>query len=412
MQPPSFVIAVPLALTLAATAASGQTFQASGSDVVPAASAGKIVTGAHLDADGTDVANVRVFGYGFQADPLDPFFTQDPGFNAPAGSGLPAGGTLAFTVLSSLSYWDGSGVATFGAVPNAESLQYTFGIKNALITGVSGPQPGFSIGTVAADGSIHKHLNAFLNGSDGNSDPADGHPPTNGIYSAGLRLTDTGVADSDPLYVVYDNGLPLAALDRAKFRLRNYSAPGTRLAGTVTNLIGLSPLPGEANLATGGQVGVTGGNGGYASEIDDLTANAGRGSVAIAHVGSEGRTLAMLWLMGTDADVRSLIASLDGQAGYDVAASDAAVSDPLYADIRQLSAAYPGFRALVAFDPTTDNGAMTWDFAASPGVQVDKVAVVPEPTAGGLAAAAGALGAGLFGRGRRRRAAARLLAVN
>src|SRR5690242_9522900 len=89
---------------VAATSASAQSFQASGSDIVPTASGGKAVTGAHLDADGTDVQNVRVFGYSFQGDPLDPFFTQDPGFNVPAGSGLGPGSTLSFAVLSSLLY--------------------------------------------------------------------------------------------------------------------------------------------------------------------------------------------------------------------------------------------------------------------------------------------------------------------
>lgn len=363
-------------------------FQASGSDVLPSASNGKVVTGAHLDATGAEVPNVRVFGYAFQGDPLDPYFTQDPGFNAPAGSGLISGSTLSFTTLSNLSYWNGSGVVNFGAVPNSESLQYTFGIKETLITG-SSAQPGFSISTVAADGSLHKHLNAFLNGPDGNSDPSDGGLPTNGVYTASIGLTDTGLTNSDPLYVVYANGVSNQALDRAKFRIRNYNAPGTRLAGTVTNLIGLSPQPGETNLATGGQVTITGSAGSYTSEIDDLTENDSRGSAVLNHIGSEGRTLVMLWLSGSSSDVNSVINSLDGQGGYDIAAANVGAGDPLFGDIQKLSASYPGFSALVAFDQTPDNGALTWDFSGTvdqsgtPTVTLDKIAAVPEPAVPG-----------------------------
>ena len=44
-----------------------------------------------------------------QQDPLDPYFTQDPGFNAPAASGLPPGSVLSYSILSSLTYWSGIG---------------------------------------------------------------------------------------------------------------------------------------------------------------------------------------------------------------------------------------------------------------------------------------------------------------
>src|SRR5258706_3424785 len=240
----------------ATRAASGQSTPVTGSDLLPKVVSNKLVTGAHFDPTGEDLENVRVFGWAFQSDSLDPYFIQDPGFNAPAGMGLPSGTAFGFDVLSSLTFWNGSGVPTFGPAPTSESLLYTFGIKSTTIAGSSGVQPGFSIGTVAADGSVHKHLNAFLNGPDGNSDPSDGGLPANGVYSFSFRITDTGagIAASDPLYAVYGNGASTAAIDRAKFRIRNYNAPGTRLAGTVTNLIGLSPLAGEVNLATGGQV--------------------------------------------------------------------------------------------------------------------------------------------------------------
>jgi hypothetical protein len=96
-----------------------------------------------------------------------------------------------------------------------------------------------------------------------------------------------------------------------------------------------------------------------------------------------------------------LVGSLDGQAGYDIAASSVGAGDPLVGDIQKLAAVYPGFSALVAFDATPDNGALTWDFSATPGVVVDKVAAVPEPSVAGLAMCAA--GTGLLRRAGRRK---------
>jgi hypothetical protein len=358
-----------------------------GSDVLPRVVAGKIVTDAHDDATLAEVPNVRVFGYSFQRDPDDPYFITDPGFNAPAGSGLPAGNVLSFTTRDTLGYWSGnrSSVVALTPPPLGEGLAYTFGSQATQLTGTSGVGGGIQIGTIASNGSIHRHMNAFL--LDATHDPTnsfDGHP-SDGVYVATLSLgTGGGIADSDPLYMVYGDGVDRSAVDRAKFQIRNHLAPGTQLASTATNLIGLSPLPGEANLATGGAVLVT--SGGAVSEIDDLTSNSSRGSAVIDHVPQVGSTLAMLWLSGTGGDVAQLIASLDGVGGYDVAAANVPPSDPLYLDVQALSSSYPGFSALVKFDPGLENGALTWDFAANPAVTLDRVAVVPEPSIIGVLA--------------------------
>ena len=110
----------------------------------------------------------------------------------------------------------------------------------------------------------------------------------------------------------------------------------------------------------------------------------------------------MLWLSGSASDISTLIGSLDGQAGYDIAASIVGAGDPLFGEIQKLAAVYPGFSALVAFDATPDNGALTWEFSATPGVVLDKIAAVPEPGVVGLAVCAA--GAGLLRRagGRKR----------
>lgn len=367
--------------------------QVSGSDVLPTISAGKLVTGAHLDATGADVSNVRVFGYSLQLDPGDPYYTQDPGFNAPAGA-LPAGSVFGYRIIGGLKYWNGSNAVNLSAPPSGESMLYNFGTNNRTITGSSGDQAGFNIGTVAANGSIHKHLNAFLQGSNGNSDPTLGGTFSTGVYNTTVRLISTapGIAESDPVYFLYDNGVGNLALDRAKFQLRNLNAPGSRLGGTVNNLIGLSALPGEENVAGGGQVSVSGSGGQYRSQINTLTGPRGIGSAAINHIGTEGKTLIMLWLNGSNGDIDSLIASLDGRPEYDISGVNVGNSDPLYSTISALQNSYTGFNALVAFDSGVPNGSLTWDFSGAANrdglgnitsfkVLVEKAAAVPEPSA-------------------------------
>jgi hypothetical protein len=187
-------------------------------DVKPYVANGQIVTGGHDDAAGIDEPVVRVFGYDFGEDPADPFFAQDPGFNAPSGSGLPGGSQLRFDLLSSLFYWNGTGSP---ALTNAssESMTFSFGANTRNVTGSSGVQSGFSLQTVNADGSVHRHLNSFLNGSDGNALPAsvDGVEAPAGIYVLAMELTssDSTIASSEPFYVVFNNGLSESIHDEA-----------------------------------------------------------------------------------------------------------------------------------------------------------------------------------------------------
>ena len=205
-------LASALGLMAAAPAASAQH-----SDVDVRVEGGRLVTGAHDDATGEEVPYQRVFGYDFGEDPLDPFFAGDPGFGAEAGSGLPAGSLLSFSipsasssgVPSNLSYWGGAGPVTFAAVPSGETLRFNLGSQNALAGGGTGEVAGFNIATVGDGGTLHRHLNALLNGADGNNDPTDGSPPAGGIYLVPmtLRSSDPSVGASDPIYVVFNNGL-------------------------------------------------------------------------------------------------------------------------------------------------------------------------------------------------------------
>ena len=234
--------------------AQAQTFQTSGSDFLPRVVNDQIVTDSHNDPQNFNVANVRVSPYVFGLIDGDPYFTQDPGFNAPAGSNLPGGGILSFNIDSHLFYWNGIGKVTLSAPPAGESLQYTFGINTRTISGATGAsadaeftadavvQPGFFIGTVNPDGSLHKHLNAFLLNSAGSADPGSTPPPSPGVYFASIELTDsvTSIARSPQLYVLYSEGMNTCQQVDARVWLRDHYAPGTNLV--------FAPGAGDINL--------------------------------------------------------------------------------------------------------------------------------------------------------------------
>ncbi len=82
----SFVLGFAVLLLSVAGTACGQH-----ADIRPYVADGRILTAGFNDATSTEVLDMRVFGYDFGEDPGQPFFAQDPGFNAAAGSGLLGG---------------------------------------------------------------------------------------------------------------------------------------------------------------------------------------------------------------------------------------------------------------------------------------------------------------------------------
>jgi hypothetical protein len=199
-------------IVVACVLVAGMSVGAQHSDIEPAVENGRIVT------------NGRVFGYDFGEIVGDPYFSTDPGFSAGMGA-LPAGSQLRFNIVDgtslglsgNLRYWNGVGDVSFGAMPSGETLRLALGAQSRTASAATGEVAGFSLGTVGGSGSLHVHLNSFLQGADGNADPSDGFPPAEGIYLVGLELvsSDAGLADSLPFFVVYNNGLSEAAHDRA-----------------------------------------------------------------------------------------------------------------------------------------------------------------------------------------------------
>lgn len=186
-------------------------------DIRPYVQDNQLHTAGFVDATSSILPNSRVFGYDFREDPLDPFFIQDPGFNASATSGIPGGSQLLFNIVgaaslglpSNLSYWDGTGQVVFGAVPNGETLTLKFGSQSRLADNSTATVAGFSIQTATASGSIHRHLESILSAASGD--------PAAGIYLLALDLlsSDTAIQKSDPFFIAYNNGLDEEVHDAA-----------------------------------------------------------------------------------------------------------------------------------------------------------------------------------------------------
>jgi hypothetical protein len=193
-------------------------------DIAPVVQAGQILTGlADYETDPQNpfvIVGTKVWGGEFQTDPFDPYFTDDPGFTALSGSGLPPGSLFGWNALDDLKYWDGSGTIQFGPVPNGERLRIRLGGQNRCIGTGIGFQSGFNLALVDAAGAVHVHAQFFLLGPDGPSNictvspPVNSPtPPSNGIYLLTLQLrdSDASVADSAPVYVVFNNAAPACA---------------------------------------------------------------------------------------------------------------------------------------------------------------------------------------------------------
>lgn len=186
-------ISAPFAAICAATLAYGGAEQPH-SDIGLAVSAGQIVTGSYVDSIFTPGARV----FESELGEVIAHFTDDPGFNAPSGSGFPPGSTLSFNILDALRRYDAPGM-DFDDIP-AETL--TINLAAASRTTPSIPDtvvPGFAFAAASGTGSVHQHINFFLN-----------TPQGAGIYLLKLELVSSSptIAPSEPFYIVFNDGRP------------------------------------------------------------------------------------------------------------------------------------------------------------------------------------------------------------
>ncbi len=225
------VAALSVASTSSITLAGGPDF-----DLSPFVGPGsQIAINAFQDDLQLEVDNVRVFAYEFGEEIGQPFFLPDPGFHPLPGSGFASGSLVGFELTAPLSFWNGVGSASFGALPNLESISLGFGANVVVSGGASVPTPaGYAFGLIDLDGEFDDHLETFLLGAGGTTS-APG-TPTAGIYLLSLRVTSStpGVLASDTAYLLFANpsfdGQFEEQLDQARLFVRDTFAPGTNLA--------------------------------------------------------------------------------------------------------------------------------------------------------------------------------------
>lgn len=229
------------ALTLVALASAAEAHY----DIRPYTASGKIQLGGHDDGTGDSYKldssgnpywvstpapsdsppPPNVFGFDFQEEIEDPYFIGDPGFNAQSGD-LPGSTAIRFRALpiagsQYLAFWDGTGPVAFSDPIAGENLRLQYGSQSITLdadsldgwTGTTTyiPNPtvtsdgGFTLQTTTSAGTMHRHLGSLL---------AGGGTPTDGIYLIQLQLYSSSL-QSDPFWVVYNNGLDEEVHDQA-----------------------------------------------------------------------------------------------------------------------------------------------------------------------------------------------------
>ena len=205
-----------IALAAVVMSAAGSSMSRADFDFRPYVAGGQIITGGHDDETGQDVSELRVGNNAFDLTSADPYNTGDPGFNTQGASTFRPGSALYLSGQAIdgayLRYWDGNGAATFGAAPAGASIELSRSPALYAVFGSSGvtyTPAGTSsllIDNFSNDtASMHRHLNSsiFENGVQ-DASIADG------AYLLSFTLSNpngNGIADSKPLFIVYNVGL-------------------------------------------------------------------------------------------------------------------------------------------------------------------------------------------------------------
>jgi hypothetical protein len=185
-------------------------------DIGVSIDAGRITTRA-ITASGL-AEPLRVFAGAF-ADTGVPWFTANPGYDAPSGA-LPTGTRLGVRFMGPIRVWDGDSfelTSPSGALAG-ERLRLSFLTVNA--TSGDGPVPGFDL-AVQSDGGWHRHLNMTLLAAPGATAPEPG------TYLAPLQLYSTaaGVESSEEFWLVLNGGSDAASFAAALSAAMDAMAP-------------------------------------------------------------------------------------------------------------------------------------------------------------------------------------------
>ncbi len=145
-----------------------------------------------------------------------PGFSDDPGFNS---STLAGGSLLGFNVVGPLRFWDGVG---FVSPPDGEGIQISDAGLSIFADGGSSFVAGFDFAQASGSGSVHQHINFWVQHPSFDEGDPFTNPITSGAYLLPLELTSSVHATSDPFYLLLDGGadpnslaLALTAADAA-----------------------------------------------------------------------------------------------------------------------------------------------------------------------------------------------------
>lgn len=136
--------------------------------------------------------------------------TNDPGFDSPSETFAP-NSSLGFTITHALRVWQGG---TFDTIPE-EHVELSWGPLGPVATPADdSPVDGFTLG-VSSEGEYHYHYKMALMG-----------PNSPGVYLLTLAMWSTSgsIAESEPIYILLNNGMDQATVDLATEWWRNNGA--------------------------------------------------------------------------------------------------------------------------------------------------------------------------------------------
>lgn len=159
--------------------------------------AGKLHThGAAENQAGTGYA---IFESDFRDLAGGPYKTDDPGYDSVDGT-FAVGAVINYNAIGNLWFWDG--MTWSSTVANNEKIRLDGNLGEETIwtsTGTSGDLTGL-VGQAGSDGKIHEHLDMRVIAP-------TGFLPTTGAYYITMYLSGTGLENSDPYLIVFNNGL-------------------------------------------------------------------------------------------------------------------------------------------------------------------------------------------------------------